>query len=296
MSESEIDAQLARIQEQVRNQSQEAEVQEKNRRLELSEMILAPRLRYHFRVFIPADLLTATHIGVRAKLIYGALQTLPSYNERSSTCWYTYTKIAEQLKMNIKTVRRALFKLRDEEWIAIQTSKETKNKKILTGNPVKIKMIKAKHNLNRAKFRGEALMREGLNLVLEWDNGVDNATPDYLKNPYTHEQMHFDRHYEKQNVAFEYNGEQHYHATKRYSQSDVGNQKRLDRIKQKICNERNIMLLIFRREDLSIAGITEKIKQALPWAPLRDLTGYDVLVNYLEKQMEEYRQIKVEKR
>ncbi|HHW10192.1 MAG TPA: hypothetical protein GXX29_09485 [Firmicutes bacterium] len=47
---------------------------------------------------------------------------------------------------------------------------------------------------------------------------------------------------------------------------------------------------------MSIAGITEKIKQALPWAPLRDLTGYDALVNYLEKQMEEYRQIKVEMR
>jgi len=249
---------------------------------------LAPRFRHYIKVNIPVDLITATHLNPQTRVIYGTLQTLPKYN--NSRVYYTYTKIAELLHLNVKTVRRALFKLRDEEWLDIQTMIKTKNKHIYIGNPVSIKRKKAEHNLSRAKFYGEALMREALNLVLDWDNGVDNATPDYLKNPYTHEQMHFDRHYEKHNVAFEFNGEQHYRATKRYNQSAVAKQKRLDRIKQKICAERNITLLIFRREDLSLTKIVEKIKQDIPWAPLRDLTGYGDLIKFLERKMTNYRE------
>jgi len=259
----------------------------------LVESILAPNYRYSYMVVIPVDLLTATHISPQARVIYGSLQTLPGYYKKQLKGYHTYTKIAKLLKLNVKTVRRALFKLQDEEWIVIQTLKKTKNKLFINGNPVWIKRRKAEHNLYRAKYRGEALMREALNLVLEWDNGVDNATPDYLKNPYTHEQMHFDRHYEKQNVAFEFNGEQHYRATKMYNNSVVAKQKQLDRIKQKICTERNITLLIFRREELSLTYIIEKIKQVIPWAPLRDLTGYDDLINFLETELENYRKWKI---
>ena len=283
LNEEQFQAQLAQIQAQIQAQARE-------RRQALAATIFTPRYNYCKKVYIPVDLVNDTHLGAQARLIYGTLQTLPKYKRSSREATYTYTSIAKMLYLNVKTVRRALFKLRDEEWIDIRTMKKTKDKLFYISNPVRIKMLKAEHNLYRAKFRGEALMREALNLILEWDNGVDNATPDFLKNPYTHEQMHFDRYYEKQNVACEFNGEQHYRATDLYNQSAVAKQKRLDKTKQKICNERNITLLIFRWEDLSLARITEKIKQAIPWAPLRDLTGYNLLVNYLEKQMTNYRE------
>jgi len=223
-------------------------------------------------------LITDKTIGVQAKLIYGAIQAMPGYDSRNRSGYFTYAFLARQLKLNVKTVRRALLELREAEWLVIRPKDKTVSKLIGISDPVSIKLMNAQRKIKYADFLGETLMREGLSLVLAWDNAVDNAKPAYLINKDTGGEMHFDHLYEKQKVAFEFNGAQHYKPTEKYDKETVNKQKNRDKTKQQICRKRGIMLVVFTSEDLSIGKITQKVKE-FPGAVLNDLTGYERLID-----------------
>jgi len=58
--------------------------------------------------YIPLDLLTDRNIGVQAKVIYGAIQSLADYEIWNGSATFTYASLTRFLKLNVKTVRRAL--------------------------------------------------------------------------------------------------------------------------------------------------------------------------------------------
>jgi len=238
--------------------------------------------------YIPLDLLTDRNIGVQAKLIYGAIQALWDYEVWNGSATFTYASLARFLKLNVKTVRRALQELKEAEWIVIRTKEKTARKSIKVSDPVSVRLMNIQRRIEYAKFLGETLMREGLSLVLAWDNAVDNARPEYLVNKDTGGEMHFDRLYEEQKMAFEFNGNQHYRPTELYDRDVVNQQKLRDKVKQQICRDRGITLVVFTAEDLSIEGIKQKVKE-LPGTVLNDLTGYEKVIEYLEKVMGRYR-------
>jgi len=238
--------------------------------------------------YIPLDLLTDRNIGVQAKVIYGAIQSLADYEIWNGSATFTYASLARFLKLNVKTVRRALQELKEAEWVVIRTKQKTVRKDIRACDPVTVRLMNIERRIQYARFLGETLMREGLSLVLAWDNAVDNARPEYLVNKDTGGEMHFDRLYEVQKVAFEFNGDQHYRPTDLYDKDIVNQQKLRDKVKQQICQERGITLVVFTAEDLSIEGIKRKVK-GLPGVVLNDLTGYEKVIEYLEDKMCRYR-------
>lgn len=65
----------------------------------------------------------------------------------------------------------------------------------------------AVRRLPRARFDGEAIMREYLNVLVDSDEFPDNVRPGFLVNPYTGERMEFDRYYPP-HVALEFQGPQ----------------------------------------------------------------------------------------
>jgi hypothetical protein len=132
--------------------------------------------------------------------------------------------------------------------------------------------------LKRAKFAGEALMQEYLSLLIDSDQFTDNARPGFLINPITDERLELDRFYPP-DLAFEYHGAQHEHATEFASQAEVEAQRLRDLIKVGLCVYSGIRIVIIRAADLSLEGMIRGIGSS---RPLRDLTGHQALIDLLE--------------
>ncbi|HEY3365256.1 MAG TPA: hypothetical protein VGK74_09405 [Symbiobacteriaceae bacterium] len=143
----------------------------------------------------------------------------------------------------------------------------------------------AGRRLKRAKFGGEAFMQEYLSLLIDSDQFTDTARPGFLVSPQTGERLELDRFYPP-NVAFEFNGAQHYRRTARHSQEEADAQHLRDLIKAGICLYRGIHLVIIRTDDLSLQGMTSKIGQSMP---LRNLAGHEPLIVLLEDASLTYR-------
>lgn len=143
-----------------------------------------------------------------------------------------------------------------------------------------------RRRLDEASFVGEALMREYLSLIGDSDEYDDNATPGFLVNPFTGEEMQFDRYYQPR-VAFEFNGPQHYGPTARYSkEADIRKQQGRDYIKIGISATRGIRLVVVHPEDLTLEVMRQKVDGLLP---LRNLDGHEPLIAYLESVSRAYR-------
>ncbi|MFZ5823499.1 MAG: hypothetical protein ACOY94_04045, partial [Bacillota bacterium] len=125
------------------------------------------------------------------------------------------------------------------------------------------------------------------------DDYQDNASPDWLLNPYTRELMELDRYYPTAGVAVEYNGDQHYAETDLATFEETVRQVGRDAMKAFICRARGIELAIIQPEDLSLKRIDHKLPGRLP---RRDLEGMEPLVAALEEMAAEHRERTAEER
>ena len=139
--------------------------------------------------------------------------------------------------------------------------------------------------LSRAKFLGEAIMREILSLIAAQGTFVDDGSLGFLVNPRTREQMRLDRYYMDEKVGFEFNGYQHYRATERYNQQTVDRQRVRDAIKRQLCAENGVDLVVVHPQDLSVSALLKKVGKPLP---LRSLVGAGPLIRFLERVGAEY--------
>ncbi len=128
-------------------------------------------------------------------------------------------------------------------------------------------------------------MREYLTLLVDSDDFEDDASPGFLVNPFSDERLELDRFYPP-GAAFEFNGPQHYGATDRFPDKDVAKQRGRDHLKIGICMSKGIHLHGIHAEDLTLETMRRKAGAVLP---LRDLSGHEPLVAFLEAVARRYR-------
>jgi hypothetical protein len=144
----------------------------------------------------------------------------------------------------------------------------------------------AMQRLNEAPFDGEALMREYLSLIVASDQFEDNATPGFLVNPFTGEELEFDRYYPP-GVAFEFQGAQHFGPTARFpDERKARNLRGRDVVKLGLCAARGIALVEVLPTDLTLKRMLAKVGSLLP---LRRLDGHELLIACLEANSRTYR-------
>lgn len=244
---------------------------------------LASKRRYPATpyVLLPEALLSQRHLNARAKLLYGLLQTLSSF--RSERGEFTYTELCDQTGLSRNTLKQALAELVAARWIRASPADRRGALRFSLGHPHTEQSLAeaatADRRLKRAKFRGEAIMKEYLSLLIDSDQFTDNARPGFLINPLTDQPLELDRFYPPK-VAFEYHGSQHDEPDGKFSPEEVKAQQIRDYIKAGICLYRGITLLIIRAEDLSLERMDERIGRLLP---RRDLTGHEPLIDLLER-------------
>jgi len=238
---------------------------------------------------MPRALLLERNLGISARLLYGILQLLPRYQAPSGE--FTYRELHQLTGMCTSTVIRALASLQALGWIHVQQAHKYAPVQFTLQNPDLQRQKKAvaemERRINEAPYRGEALMREYLSLVVDSDEYEDNANPGFLVNPYTNEKVEFDRYYPP-GVAFEFNGPQHYRPTALYpDETAVQRQIIRDLVKIGICHERGIALRVVHPKDLQLHRMVEMVKGLLP---LRDLEGHELVIQHLERVSRSYRQ------
>lgn len=244
------------------------------------------------RARIPASLITDREIDPRAKVFYGILklqQAAPHQNTGSSNTQFTFSSLANSTQLHRKTIARAVRALAAVNWLAFERSGRRRPATCRFKDPrhaqSEAEVERAKRRLEKAAFRGEALMREYLNLLVDSDQYEDDAKPGFLVNPLTDERLQFDRYYPPA-VAFEFNGPQHYGPTDLYSSEAAIKQRTRDLIKMGLCAERGITLVIVHPQDLNLVKMKEKIGNLLP---LRDLTNEGPRIAFLQSVSRAYR-------
>lgn len=236
---------------------------------------------------LPADLLAHEKIGSRAKVLYGALQATPGF--RTPAGRFTYLSMSHLAHADPKMIRLAIGRLIKTGWIKAAPSDPGAPIHFTIHNPglsrAWTERKQAQRRLRKAKYKGEAIMREFLSLLIAIDQFMDDAAPGFLINPVTQERLQFDRFYPPK-VAFEYNGAQHYEETDLSSAEELARQQGRDLIKRGICHFQGITLVTVHAEDLSLAGMQAKVGNLLR---LKDLTGREPLIQLLEKAGARYR-------
>jgi len=236
---------------------------------------------------VPAALLTHRRLGVQARIMYGLLLLTPGFSHPHGH--FAYEELACLANASRNTVAQAVDELARAEWVKTErANRRTRIDFMLTFKGLAqglAALDAAQDRLAKAEHYGEGLMREYLSLLSDSDDYEDNATPGWLVNPRTGEHLELDRYYPPR-VALEYNGPQHYHKTRKFTAAQAAGQRERDYIKLGMCVERQITLVIVRPEDLTLPGMQRKVSGLLP---LRDLTGCDLLIDYLELESSEYR-------
>lgn len=141
--------------------------------------------------------------------------------------------------------------------------------------------------IKRQQFKGEAIMKELLNILIDDQHFEDNARPGFVINPGTQERLEVDRYYPGARVAFEFNGPQHYRTTEKFSDPvAVQAQRARDLIKTALLLTRDIHLITVHPEDLSLSRLRSLIGSLLP---LRTIRWEDPVIRKVEQEASRYR-------
>lgn len=234
-------------------------------------------------VAIPTELLRDQRLSTQEKLLYGVLKLTPGP--------LTYAELAARCNVSSTTVKRSARNLQTAGWLEISQRHKHSPIEFTLRNPAKAQdrqsVDAVARRIRRARYSGEAIMREYLTLLVDSPDYADDASPGFLKNPFTSEKLQLDRYYYTAGVAFEFQGPQHAGPTALFPDpNEAFRQQARDWMKQKMCAQRGIQLVTLEARDLSLPAIRQKIPALLP---LRDEQGCEAVLRYLEATSTGYR-------
>lgn len=232
-------------------------------------------------VYMSAELLTSK-LKSRDIVMYGLLKDENYQRELGGQ--FTYRGLANYTRHCVKTVRRAIHALVQDDWLNTwQKRKSQMAPYEFTLDTPSAKYCReqievTKMRLSRSGGHGEAIAMAMVRLVVESSECWANTRPGWLVNPETKELMEIDICFPEHRLAVEFNGPQHYHPTSFASAEDVAKQQNRDKVKAEILREKGFHLVVLTADDLSIDAVINKLQGLVP---LRNLRWYGQLVDYL---------------
>jgi len=238
-------------------------------------------------IALPVALLLDTSLPAGARLLYAVLIYLAG---RSGQCDVSQDRLREltgvRSHATICAYTRALV---SAGWLETRPLPGHRLRYVLHDprREARERLVPAvQQRLEKAAYKGEALMREWLTALVDCDEYSDGVRPGFLQNPLSDQLMEYDRLYLSR-VAFEFNGPQHYGPTAHYPDpGQAREQQARDAMKRGISLEHGVHLVIVTAEDLSFEGMRARIGDLLP---LRDVDRDDPVVRYLESLSRAYR-------
>lgn len=196
-------------------------------------------------------------------------------------------ELAEKTQLGLHRVTRVCRTLAERGWLML--IREGRKVRPAAAFP-KACQERLAHELeveySMSPYKGEFLLKRGLDFLVRDDNFVDNARPEFLKNPLTGAPLEYDRYY-LIGAAFEFNGNQHRETTETYSDEESVNETRAhDLMKAGASMQNNVALVIVTPSDLSLQGIRKLLPECLK---LNDADLKGPYAQTLEKLFSAYR-------
>ncbi len=141
-----------------------------------------------------------------------------------------------------------------------------------------VKNIEADYAL--APFGGEFLFGQILEFVVDVPRFVRNARPDFLRHPKTNQPLELDF-YAPKVLAGEFNGNQHYIATEKFSKEEVIEIKQRDLMKEALCARIGLPLIVANNKTLNIQSVMNMIPRNIPRHAFDLENPYPVKLNNL---------------
>jgi len=211
-------------------------------------------------VKIPVDLLEFRgSLSAQAIVCYGLLSTLAAKGWSGEFKWADLRAVTG---LHLRTLKRAVRSLVAACWLSIQQTNRLAPIHFTFTHPDYVALLGTKARLSARPYLGQTLMEEYLNLLVDSRKFHDGGSEGILVNPLTGHQLQLDRYYYEYGVAFEFNGEQHYRPTERFTKDQVAAQRERDAIKRSICEAEGINLVVVHAQDLSKLGMLRKMKEA----------------------------------
>lgn len=184
-------------------------------------------------------------------------------------CPLTLTDLARLTRQTKRTAALACASLQDQGWLSFVKAGTTKRPIALLPHDVQEQLAKQlDRHCKVVGYVGEFLMRRYLDWRLTSEEFIDNARPTTFTNPSTGERLESDRLY-FDGVAFEFNGPQHYHETKKYaSTKQLNAQKTRDLIKLGLSMSARIPIVVIAFDELHPATVESKIPASLRRRPI----------------------------
>ena len=239
--------------------------------------IMKPKTQPICYVYMPAKLLTAKEIKSRDKVMFGVLQATQFFSGKKGKI--KYLELSKYANMCVKTVRRAVKALSQAHWINARQVNQLAPIYYELDNPQLAYCRQRCAKIQRQLDVEDTICREMVLLLVNPKEYTVNPRPSWLTNPDTGMIMEIDLFIEENNLAVEYQGEQHFNPTSFASQEEVDKQKIRDSIKAKIMKSRGIDLVQVRAVDLSVGKMARKLQDLVS---LRDLNGFDMIVEFLD--------------
>lgn len=259
------------------------------------------RLREPCRPQVPDDLVGLTRMQVRvntelitdksvptlARVLYCVLLGL--HRMKRLDILSSYASIAKVVRLQPRTVRRAVQSLAEAGWLAIAQKNKRAPIRFSFPDPKaarrRAEVRRAQQRLGKSEFVGETLALLWCDSLVASRHYMDDCYPEFLINPETNELLQADRYYLDHNVVIEFNGPQHDGRTEHFSEVEARAQIARDRIKKETCKRHGIPLITLRPEDLTFQRMRELLGRVLP---LREVGEDEPVISYLETVSKQY--------
>lgn len=187
----------------------------------------------------------------------------------------------------INTVRKELKQLADLGWLEISFGRRRCMRYRLCDPIRKDELERYERLMLQLKnfpYRGEAILKGILDIIVAESRFTDNARPHFLINPLTGLPLEYDRYYPDWRVAIEFNGAQHDQPTE--GTSNAHSVYVRDLFKEALSLRNGVTLIAFRPPELSLATVTMKLRGHLP---LRRISASDPSIPLIEQYARGYR-------
>lgn len=207
-------------------------------------------------------------------------------------------QLAEISGLARRTVRKECEALKEHEWLKFNAAKSWSTIIIPTA-PSTVQVELSVELVKRKRFWarvGESIMKAMLDNIVQSSECLDNCRPQRMSNPETGRALELDRFYYP-NVAFEFQGTQHYELTPLHKDKQhFERAKLLDLAKIGLGAKSSIQIVEITAADLTIDGIIAKIPEVLviqridmegEYIRFLDEMGRDYIVNWESRRAQD---------
>jgi hypothetical protein len=177
------------------------------------------------------------------------------------------SELAAIARLNRKTVAKACQNLSKHGWMKMVRTPGKKGCRPAALIPHAAQVVMAKDleaEYDMTINKGEFLANKRMDWVFKNDEYIANARPSFLVNTLNNERLEYDRYHFKEGFASEYQGAQHFRATRNSSEEELRLQQTRDHIKRSLSLEHGVILLEITSEDLRPGVLEGRLREVVP--------------------------------